>query len=380
MTALPREQFPVVEHYRYFDHAGIAPITKAAADAMRWWTDRYARQGAVDYDELDERMERARRSTAMLFGVPPDDLTFVKNTTEGLGFVASGLHWESGDRVVAPDGEFPSTVYPWLALRDFGVRVDFVAPEGDGGALTVDSFEDVIAAGPPPKLVATSWVHYGRGWRTDLAALAGVCHDAGSLLCVDAMQGVGLIPSEFAAWEVDFVASGPHKWLCAPRGIGVLYVAPRVRDHLRPLEPGWASVAHRGQWTNLDLVWDSTGRRFEGGSPNEAGMLALGASVEVLLDAGLDKVWAHVDALCTRLADRLHAIGGVRILSDRTGDGRSGIVTFVVDGIPSTDVATHLQRQNFVCAPRGGGVRLSPHGYIDESEVDALVDALATIR
>jgi selenocysteine lyase/cysteine desulfurase len=84
--------------------------------------------------------------------------------------------------------------------------------------------------------------------------------------------------------------------------------------------------------------------------------------------------------LCARLTDRLRALGGVRILSDRTGEGRSGIVTFLVDGIPSTEVAAHLQQQNFVCAPRGGGVRLSPHGYIDESEVDALVDALATIR
>ena len=256
MTPLPREQFPVVERYRYFDHAGIAPITKAAGDALRWWTDRYERQGSLDYDELESRMDRARQSAAAMCGVPVDDLAFVKNTTEGLGFVASGLQWQPGDRVVVPDREFPSTIYPWLALRDLGVRVDLVTPQGDGGVLTVDAFESVIATGPPPKVVATSWVHYGRGWRTDLARLAAVCHDYGSLLCVDAMQGVGVIPSDFAAWNVDFAVVGPHKWLCAPRGVGVFYVAPDVRDRLRPLEPGWASVAHRGAWTNLDLVWD----------------------------------------------------------------------------------------------------------------------------
>jgi selenocysteine lyase/cysteine desulfurase len=379
VTALPGDQFPVAEHYHYFDHAGIAPITKAAADSMRWWADRYERQGRVDYDEVETRMDRARQSAAELFRVAVNDVAFVKNTTEGLGFVASGLQWQAGDRVVVPDGEFPSTMYPWLALRDLGVQVDLVTPEGDGGALPIGAFEAVIAAGPGPKVVATSWVHYGRGWRTDLAALAQACHDAGSLLCVDAMQGVGVIPADFAAWQVDVVASGPHKWMCAPRGVGVLYVAPRVRDRLRPLEPGWASVVHRGEWTNLDLVFDDSAKRFEGGSPNEAGTIALGASLDVLLDAGIDRIWAHVDRLCDRLVEGLTALGPVRLVSDRTPDGRSGIVTFVVDGMPATEITADLERERFVCAPRGGGVRLSPHAYVGESEVDALVDAVARL-
>jgi selenocysteine lyase/cysteine desulfurase len=376
VTPLPREQFPVVERYRYFDHAGIAPITKAAGDAMRWWTDRYERQGSLDYDELEMRMDRARRSAAALCGVRVDDLAFVKNTTEGLGFVASGLRWQRGDRVVVPDREFPSTIYPWLSLRDLGVEVDRVTPEGEGGALAVDAFASVIASGRPPKVVATSWVHYGRGWRTDLERLADVCHDNGALLCVDAMQGVGVIPAHFATWNVDFAVVGPHKWLCAPRGVGIFYVAPGVRDRLRPLEPGWASVAHRGAWTNLDLVWDGSARRFEGGSPNEAGIVALGASIDVLLRAGIDRVWNHVDMLCDRLIDGLRALGRVRFLSDRSAEGRSAIVTFAVDGVPSTDVAAYLQRERFACAPRGGGIRLSPHGYMDESDVDALVESV----
>jgi len=380
LTALPREQFPVVEGYRYFDHAGIAPITRAAGDALRWWADRYERQGSLDYDELETRMERTRHSAATLCGVSVDDLAFVKNTTEGLGFVASGLQWQSGDRVVVPDREFPSTVYPWLALRELGVKVDLVSPQDASGAVTVDAFESVIAAGPPPKLVATSWVHYGHGWRTDLAPLARVCHEAGSLLCVDAMQGVGVIPAEFAAWNVDFAVVGPHKWLCAPRGAGLFYVASSVRDRLRPLEPGWGSVAHRGDWTNLDLVWAGSAKRFEGGSPNEAGILALGASIDVLLAAGVDRVWRYVDALCDRLAEGLRALGGVDIVSDRSEEGRSGIVTFTLDGFDPADVSAHLVRERFACAPRGGGVRLSPHGYIDEADVDALVEAVATMR
>jgi selenocysteine lyase/cysteine desulfurase len=191
------------------------------------------------------------------------------------------------------------------------------------------------------------------------------------------MQGVGLIPAEFAAWNVDFVATGPHKWLCAPRGAGIFYVAPHVRDQLRPLEPGWASVAHRGQWTNLELVLDITARRFEGGSPNEAGVIALGASVDVLLKAGIENVWKHVDALCDRLAQGLDTVDGARVLSDRSGDGRSGIVTFAIDGVSATTLAERLNAQAFVCAPRGGGVRVSPHAYNTDAEIDALLAATA---
>ena len=379
MTALPRAQFPVAERYRYLDHAGIAPITKAAADAVRWWADRFERQGRLDYDELEMRMDGTRQSAASLLGVPTDDVALVKNTTEGLGFVASGLQWQPGDRVVVPDHEFPSTIYPWLALRDFGVQVDLVTPEGDGGELPIESFESVIANGPPPKLVATSWVNYGRGWRVDLEALARVCHDAGALLCADLMQGAGVIPTDLAAWNVDFAAVGGHKWLCAPRGVGVLYVGQHVRDRLRPLEAGWASVAHRGDWSKLDLVWDDSARRFEGGSPNECGIAGLGGSLDVIMATGVERIWAHVDMLCERLVQRLKATAAVRVLSDRTGDGRSGITTFVVDGVRSTDIAARLEEDGFVCAPRGGGIRISPHGYNDEAEIDALVDAVSLL-
>lgn len=377
MTALPRAQFPVAEHYTYFDHAGVAPITKAAADAVRWWALHFEQNGRADYDELEHRMHRARQSAATLLGVPTDDVAFVKNTTEGLGFVASGLRWKPGDRVVVPDREFPSTIYPWLSLRDLGVQVDLVAPIGDGGALPTEAFEDAIADGPPPKVVATSWVNYGRGWRVDLAALASVCHEAGALLCADVMQGVGVIPADLATWDVDFAVVGAHKWLCAPRGLGVLYVAPRVRDQLRPLEPGWASVAHRGEWDNLDLVWDDSARRFEGGSPNVAGTVGLGASIDVLLEAGIARVWQHVDALCARLTERLNALPGVRVLSDRSGEGRSAVMTFVSDAMSADQLAERLEAKRFLCAPRGGGIRVSPHGYNDEAEVDAFVDAVS---
>jgi selenocysteine lyase/cysteine desulfurase len=287
------------------------------------------------------------------------------------------LDWAPGDRVVVPDLEFPSNVYPWLALREFGVEVDLVRPLGDGGTLPIAEFERVLASGPPPKVVAVSWVQYGRGWRTDIAALARLSHDAGALLCVDAIQGLGVLPAALADWNIDFAMAGGYKWLLGPEGVGVFYIAEHVRDRLRPLEPGWASVAHRGDYDNLDLVWADSARRFEAGSPNMIGTMAFGASLQLLLDAGVDAIWSHVDGLCDRLVEGLTAIEGVRVLSDRSSEGRSGIVTFAIDGVSSNELAEQLKRADFVCGSRGGGIRIAPHGYNTVDEIDALVAAAA---
>jgi selenocysteine lyase/cysteine desulfurase len=312
-------------------------------------------------------------------GVPVNDVAFIKNTAEGVGFVASGLEWTPGDRVVVPDLEFPSNVYPWLALRDLGVLVDLVHPVGDGGALPIAEFERAIAAGPPPKVVAVSWVQYGRGWRTDIAALARLSHDAGALLCVDAIQGLGVLPAALADWDVDFAMAGGYKWLLGPEGVGVFYVAEQARDRLRPLEPGWASVAHRGDYDNLDLVWADSARRFEAGSFNMLGTMALGASLQLLLSAGIPKVWAQVDALCDHLVDGLDTIEDAHVLSERSVEGRSGIVSFALGGVSPDEVAERLRAATFVCASRGGGVRIAPHGYNTFEEIDALVEAVGQI-
>ncbi|HWH33797.1 MAG TPA: aminotransferase class V-fold PLP-dependent enzyme [Acidimicrobiales bacterium] len=371
-TPLPRDQFPVTERWNYLNHAGVCPLPAAAVDALAAYGRQAASGGSLSGDDRQARAEEVRAGAAGLMGVPVADVALVKNTTEGLGFVANGLTWQPGDRVVVPDLEFPSTVYPWLALADRGVVVELVVPEGPGGALPLAAFERAMAAGPAPKVVATSWVQFGRGWRSDLAGLAGLCRDAGSLLCADVIQGLGVVPADLAAWGVDFAMADAHKWLLGPEGIGALYVAAERLELLRPLEPGWASVAHREQWDNRELVWDEGARRLEGGSFNHAGIAAMGASIDLLSAAGIDAVWAHVDGLCTKAGDGL-AAAGATVLSDRAGTGRSGILTFGVDGHDPAAVHRRLLDEGIVTSPRGGGIRIAPHGYTTGEEIDALV-------
>ncbi len=375
MTPLPRDQFPLTRRWAYLNHAGICPMPVASVEAMHRQAVEVSLDGEFTYAAHSAAIERTRASAATVMGVPSRDVAFVKNTSTGLGFVANGLDWSPGDRVVIPDFEFPSTSYPWLALADRGVVVDRVRPDGPGGRLTTEAFAEVIAAGPPPRLVVTSWVQFGRGWRVDLAALSRVCREVGALFCVDVIQGLGAIPARLADWGVDFAMADGHKWLLGPQGCGVLYVRESCLDLLRPLEPGWNSVTHREEWDKGDYTPDVTARRLEGGMPNIAGIAALGSSIELLLAAGIDEIWSHVDGLGDRICDGLAGIGAT-VLTDREPGHRSGIVSVHVDGTPVPLLAEQLKARGIACSARSGGLRISPHGYTTEAEIDRLIAAV----
>jgi selenocysteine lyase/cysteine desulfurase len=340
-------------------------VVEAVAGAV----GRQAELGSGSCPDHEDAVEDVRATAARLMGVPPSDVAFVKNTTEGLGFVASGLDWAPGDRVVVPDGEFPSTAYPWLALEDRGVVVDRVAP-GDLAA--------ALDNGRPPKVVATSWVQYGRGGRADLPALGRVCRDAGALLCVDAIQGLGVLPADFEAWGVDVATADGHKWLLGPEGAGLLYVRSEHLPRLRVLEPGWNSAADRNAYDDTTLVLDPTARRLEGGTLNIAGILGLGAALDLLTAVGVDRIWTHVDALCDRLVDAA-TDAGATVLSDRSPTGRSGIVSVAVPDHEPTAVEEALVAAGVVCSARAGGVRLSPHGYTTAEDIDVAAAILASL-
>lgn len=379
-TPLPRGQFPVIDRYRYFNHAGVSPLPLVAQQAMAEITDDFVHAGAIDFDRWENAQEGTRESVARLMGVQPTDLAFVKNTTEGLGFVANGLRWKPGDRVIVPDLEFPSTIYPWLSLRDHGVEVDIVEPVGDTRSLPLELFEDALEANKDKggtRIVAASWVQYARGFRLEPPDLARLCHEYGALLCLDVIQGLGVLPAELDAWGVDFAMADSHKWMVGPVGIGTLFVAERCRELLRPLEPGWASVRHRDDYDNLELIYDDTARRFEGGTYNNITIQGMGAAAELLLASGIDKIWEHVDGLVTHLSDGLEDAGAV-VWSDR-GAGRSGIVTFSIPGLDTDTVENALADNAIAVAPRGGGIRVSPHGYNTTDELDVLVTIVRSL-
>src|SRR5262249_10455354 len=217
-TAL-RAEFPVTQRWAYFDHAAVAPITRRARQAMADWAQDVADNGHVNERAWNQRIEEIRRQFARLLGCDALDLAFVKNTSEGIGIVAEGYPWQSGDVVVTAAEEYPANLYPWMNLPDRGAAVAMVPGGARRGSFEAARdrcvcFEDVRAAlSERTRLVSLSFVEYASGFRNDLEAIGALRRQSGILFFVDAIQGLGVLPLDVGRLPIDFLAADGHKWM-----------------------------------------------------------------------------------------------------------------------------------------------------------------------
>jgi selenocysteine lyase/cysteine desulfurase len=366
-----RSLFPVSGELVYLNHAGVAPPSIRVADAVERCVREVTWRGGFDAaTTTDREIERVRERAARLIGARPDEIAFLRNTTEGLGLVAAGLDWRPGDRVVTCDLEYPSNVYPWWSLAPRGVET--VVLPGRDGRLAFERVEEALRQ-PAVRLLALSSVEYASGFRHDLPRLGALCRERGVLFCVDAIQSLGALQVDVAA-GIDFLAAGGSKWLCAVKGVGVFYCARHLLERLTPRAVGARSV----QTPDDDpyrLALRGDAMRFEEGSPNALGIHALGAALDLWLELGPARVEERVLALSRHLAEGL-ARAGLRIESPHGPGEASGIVSFTVPGEPPDATVARLRAGRFAVAARRGAVRASPHCYNSEDELDALVAAL----
>ena len=366
-----RQEFPVVQHCTYLNHAAVGTLPTRARDAVRDYVADFNEHAASNYRDWEAAIETTRSRSARLINASSEQIAFVKNTTEGLCFAANGIDWRSGDNVVLNDLEFPSNVYPWLNLARSGVETRMV--ESVDGRLTVDSIADRIDA--RTRAVSISHVEFGNGFRNDLATIGALCRESGVVFVVDAIQSLGQTPVNVEEMSIDLLTADGHKWLLSPEGIGVFYCAPHLTEQLRIYEAGWNSVVDAGNYDAYDPTPAPTARRFECGSHNTLGIHAMGASLELLLEVGVEAVQGRLRLLTDRLVDGLRD-AGYRVLSPRGESEWSGIVTF--DSPVHETEALHrtLRSHQIIGARRGGGIRISPHFYNTEEEVLRVVDAL----
>lgn len=372
-----RRQMPVSERWAYFDHAAVAPLSGPAAKAMQEWIGDLTENGDVGWSQWEAHVEEVRRKGATLLGADPAEIALIRNTTEGISLVAEGFPWQAGDNVVTLADEFPSNVYPWLNLVSRGVETRRV-PVDLG---RVDLARLAEACDRRTRLIAVSWVGYASGGRNDVNELVELARAKGAYLFLDAIQGLGVFPIDVRTTPVDFLAADGHKWLLGPEGAGLLFVRREHLDLLRPLGVGWNSVVQAHNFTHIETRWKPSAARYEGGTANMAGIMGLGASLDLLARFGAgpdsttlaDQVLDLTDLAC----DRLKSIGA-NIASDRDPRHASGIVSFEMPGQSPAHIRQKCQRRGVALGARAGRVRISPHAYNDADDVDKLIDALKT--
>ncbi len=366
-----RTEFRSCGRVVHMNHAGIAPLPRRVAAAIRTFADEGELLDETIYRAWEQRAETVRARLAELIGGDASEIAFVRNTSEGLSLIAAGLPWQAGDNVVALEDEYPSNVYPWWGLRRRGVETRMVArPDSRFSVETIAPLIDRRT-----RVLTVSAVDWQTGFRADLPALGALCRERNVLFCVDGIQAVGALCVDVAAAGIDFLATGGHKWLLAPEGCGALFVSRRVIHRVEPVLLGWKNVKDAGRYLPYHFDLRDDAGRLEEGTPAQLGIQALGAAVDLLLEVGPRAIEARILAFTAELAEGLQRRGAT-ILSPLGDAERSGILTFRL-GDPAALHAA-LTRAGIVVRQRAGGIRLAPHFYNsrdDAERVFAAVDA-----
>jgi cysteine desulfurase / selenocysteine lyase len=366
-----RRRLPLLESGVSFNHAGIAP--QPLSDAVCEFESRRARMlpGAA-LEGIGALKKEIRESYGRLLNVSPAEIAITRHTAEGVNSVAQGLDWKPGDRILTVDVEYPSNVYPWWNLRDRGVEILSV-PERNG---RVDIEEFLAAIHPTIRLVAISHVEFASGFAFDLPRVARRCQEQGVMLFVDIAQSIGLLPVDLSL--VDAAAWPTWKWLMGPIGMGGFYISDRLLPKIKPVFVGTDGMVPTPDYLDYRFEFRPDAARFEYSTENTLGLIGTAEALRRILPlfggdlAGLaaDRVWELGDQITSVLENK-----GFSLYSSKLPGERSGILSYVTPETPAS-VASALRKCGVEVSVRASRLRIAPHFYNDESDVERLASAL----
>jgi selenocysteine lyase/cysteine desulfurase len=353
-----RSEFPALARWTYLNTAtyGQVPRRAVAADAAHWANrDELACTDFLSwYDEAD----RIRDSAARLIHAEPDDIAFLTNSATALGLLAGGIDWKPGDNVVTLADEFPNCLYIPALVERYGV--EFCEAPWECFYRAIDA---------RTRLVALSEVNYANGFRPPLHEIASFLRSLGVLLYVDGTQSLGALRFDVQRVQPDMLAVHAYKWMISPTGTGFMYVAPSLRAKLLPSVAGWRT--HR-DWRNVDNLHHGmptlkdSAEKYEGGGLQFGLLHAMGASVNWLLELGTDNIERRVLELARLTRERMIALGG------KTDDTGSQIVAVKFEGVDVSQLARELKARRVLVSARHGYLRISPHFYNNEEDLERL--------
>lgn len=371
---LIKREFPIIDCRHHLNHAAVAPWPRRTADAVKTFADENLNIGSSNYAHWMQIENSLRSRCAQIIGAPDQDsIAFLKNTSEGLSFVAYGFPWQQGDNVVISDQEFPSNRIVWESLADSEVEVRQVALP-----CSTDIESAIMSAcNKRTRMISISAVQYASGMRIDLQKLGGLCKRQGVALCVDAIQALGAIPIDVATQNIDFLVADGHKWLLGPEGLAIFYCSKEWRNQLRLHEFGWRMIENPSDFDQKEWRPSPSGSRFECGSPNMIGIHALNESLGLLLEIGLDVVERRVLERTEYLFEQISERSDLELLSCREPGRYAGITVFRSRHYDNEELFRRLNEANVLCAVRGGGIRFSPHFYTPLESLDFALDLVS---
>jgi len=371
---LRRTEFADLGGVAYLNAASATPLPARARAAMAAYTDRRTDISRLSAEDFVVPLDRCRRAAAAIIGATPGEISLGGNTSFGINLAAAGLPVESGRRIVVSDREFPANVYPWMRRAREGVPLEIVRTNQEGHP-DEDRLAAAVATGGVG-ILALSSVQFVDGYRMDLDRLSALCRQNDTFLVVDGIQSLGHLPLDVRRTPIDILAAGGHKWLLGPFGTGFAYVRRDLQERIEPGVVGWTAMPASDDISDLldyGYAFHADARKFEVGTPPFQDFAGWAASLELLLEVGLERIAVHVLALASAIEEILADVPGW-ITSDRSSARRSAIVGFRPRD--RAGLQERLQAADVQVADREGILRFSPHLYNTLEDVARVREAL----
>ncbi|MFN8574094.1 MAG: aminotransferase class V-fold PLP-dependent enzyme [Gemmatimonadaceae bacterium] len=365
-----RAQIPILEHTIPLNNCSQAPLTLATRAAAECFLDSWNRRG-MDWEAWMQEVELSRAAFAGMINASPDEVAVVSSVSHAVSVAATALKFDNKRNVIVASGaEFPTVGHVWLAQQARGAQLRWV-PLTDG-AVRLEDYDRAIDE--HTVVVSSAHAFYLNGCVQDVRAIAAMAHDRGALSFVDAYQSLGAVPIDVKALNIDMLASGTLKYLMGTPGIAYLYVRRELIEQLEPLITGWFGRVDPFRFDATTLDWSPKASRFDAGTPPLFSAYVSRAAMQWLQGVGADAIHAWTQHLSQRVIDGARSRG---LKVHGPADAQPKAPTTAIECEDSHAVEHALREHGVIGSARGPVIRLAPHFYNTEEDVDRALDATA---
>jgi cysteine desulfurase/selenocysteine lyase len=368
-----RKEFPFTKNVTFLKHASFGPIPQRSWEATQEYYRYLKVEKTEDIDrDAFQKLDEIRILLAKMIHAQTEEIGFVTNTTYGLNIAAWGLDLKPGDEILLPDVEFPANVYPWTNLKQKGVGVKFIPNKN--GFFDIDNFRKAIDE--KSKVLSLSSVQFFNGYKNDLKTIGEICREKDIFFVVDAIQGVGAVDLDVSQLQIDLLSCGGEKWLLSSLGTGFFYLSSSAKRKINPVFFSWLSVDWQLNFTDVkkyELQPFPSARKFELGTYPYSLLWTMHTSLQLLSEIGIKNIEKHNLLLLDLLIDGLRE-KGYPITSSLVEEHRSSILSFSGENI--RNLYEKLLMKNILVSLREGSIRVAPHFYNTEEEINRLIELL----
>jgi kynureninase len=371
-----RSEFPVLDRTAYLISASLGPVGTRARARMDAYLDAWASKGAPDlvwFEDIFPAMGALKDTFAGLAGCDADELAITTNISVALSTIATCLDLSGPrNRIMLSELDFPTDGHVWLAQP--GAEIVWL-PSEDGLTIPLQTYADAIDE--RTALVMVNRVLYRSSAIVDAKAVCAMAREAGALTFVDDYHGAGILPLDLHDLGCDLYSAGVLKWLCGGPGLAFLYARRDLLPTLEPRITGWFATAEPFSFDAQHLVYHATARRLEHGTPPAPVVFLAQGGLDVIAEVGVERIRARQGELTDRViagADDM----GLQVRTPRDRAARGGVVNIGVG--PRAGEICHALLGRGVCTDfRGDGLRVSPHFFNLEDDVDRLFAELGSL-